>query len=49
MEIKHTKINLNDGKLEFSFGKLKNTDFFMKYRPFSALFHKKSVLQTKII
>ena len=27
MESKHTKINLNDGKLEFSLGELKNTDF----------------------
>ena len=33
MESKHAKINLNDGKLEFSLGKSKNTDFFMKYRP----------------
>ena len=33
MESTHTKINLNDGKLEFSLGKLKNTDFLMKYRP----------------
>ena len=49
MEIKHTKLNLKDDKLEFSLGKFKNTDFLMKYRPFSAFYLKKSVLQAKII
>ena len=49
MESKHTKINLDDGKFEFSLGKSKNTDFLMKYRPLLALFLKKSVWQTKII
>ena len=33
MESTHTKINLNDGKLEISWGKSKNTDFLEKYRP----------------
>ena len=33
MESTHTKINLNDGKLEISWGKSKNTDFLDKYRP----------------
>ena len=49
MESKHNKINLDDGKLKSSLGKSKNTDFLMKYRPFLALFLKKSVFQTKII
>ena len=33
MESEHTQINLNDGKLEISWGKSKNTDFLEKYRP----------------
>ena len=33
MESKHNKINLNDCKLEISWGKSKNTDFLEKYRP----------------
>ena len=49
MESKHTKINLNDGKLEIGWGKSKNTDFLEKYRPFLTIFLRKSVLQTKII
>ena len=49
MEIKHTKINQNDGKLEINWDKSKNTEFLEKYRPFLTIFLKKSVLQTKII
>ena len=49
MESEHTQIDLNDGKLEISWGKSKNTDFLEKYRPFLTIFLKKSVLQTKII
>ena len=49
MESEHTQINLNDGKLEISWGKSKNTDFLEKYRPFLTIFLRKSVLQTKII
>ena len=49
MNIRQTKINLNDGKLEISLGKLKNTDFLGKYRPLLTIFLRKSVLQTKII
>ena len=33
MESEYTQINLNDGKLEISWGKSKNTDFLEKYRP----------------
>ena len=49
MESEHTQIDLNDGKLEISWGKSKNTDFLEKYRPFLTIFLRKSVLQTKII
>ena len=33
MDSKHTKINLNVGKLEIGWGKSKNTDLLGKYRP----------------
>ena len=48
MESTHTKINLNDGKLEIRWGKSKNTDFLEKYRPFLTIFLRKSVLRTKL-
>ena len=53
MESNHTKINLNDGKLQSSWGKSKKYWLFGKiqtnYRPFLTIFLRKSVLQTKII
>ena len=41
MESEHTQINLNDGKLEISWGKSKNTDFLEKYRPITDHFSEK--------
>ena len=58
METKHTKINLNEGKLENNSSKSKNTDFLDKiqtnYRPFltisqeSQYYIPKLFLQTEL-